>query len=1222
MPANNVVPLRQPANAGLANDNADQPLVGFTLYFDPDDPALANLLARPLEPSAKSTTIKGKVALSYCFSDGEEIEELCAALEPGEDDDYLLIKIVPKVAQSEARDRLYTVAVVRDGLFPAEVDEPELSAESALVGSVGSLDAGPTEMINDAEVYGEISDAIWRKKLFVSTAKKREDKFFKVSPELSFSDILVSNLSKIRVGVKDGACLVPGVLVDGRRLNQAVTKLYMMGLDVDSGASMEDTMRKLQTMGLFFVAYTTHSHGTTTLGVKKDKFFKWADDNGHPTEASVETVKLFLANEGKYTEDVIASVSNVNTSHETSGIQLIITTRPIDKFRLLFILEQPYVIAEQEGAQKDAIRAWGDMILGMGSLLGISVDRAARDCSRLFYLPSKAKGSTSARVIVSAGRALDWRSLPRVTVTGTVSSDPFDQAASIMGGKIRGQILSPQKGLHLQKWASERAHGFQISSVFKDHCDDRIRVETGPGKYTVECPFDDDHSNAGDPDDPGCFIQDAGMDAESFTFRCSHDSCAGHDRLAMLEKAMVDGWFTDDVLTDPAYDISGADEEEEGEETTAEEQPPQEEAEEEVIEGGTATTADIARAMDLANKAVVGMASDKISAILKQLLPMGQFDRVRIIKLLAMKAKIPAAQLESLFKAIELKASPIVDDKPFDPAKTAKQFKKRFKSLHNEKRPIVVPSDDHEVASLRHLLHELDRANRGDEAAGIKPAHTLFDFGGNKVRISKDTNGKRVIKDLSRATMRNAASELLCVCKMIDSNTQTEAFLSDLMSDQLIVDPRLPLLPLSQFSNHPVFDRDGNLLRETGYNPPTGRYINLDGLDLSKIKKHYNDVEWADVEKAVAALWRVFGDFRWMGYADDDGGAGARMSYAHYIALLITPLIREIITKNVMLFGIDKPDAASGGTLLGKCASILLAGTAPDQLQWPRGRDADDELGKRLIGALKRSPAVLVIDNVHGVIAGSLIASLATGRVSLRPTHSVDLFDGELRCPAVFIGNGLAWSDENARRVLPIRIDPTEADEGGNKNFKVKEALDDYLLKNRSEFLGHLITIVQWWFKQGRPLAAKTVESFEEFVSIMSGILKAAGIPGWLEGLDAFTSNTKKSQSDEIGILQTLAKEFKFDTESTTEFVMETTIPHLFKELEGGTSSYTRYEARFAHLAGCVQNGSVSLLSLAKTLGYLKGKPRKIEHEGETVKVRLTKRDSDGKHLWKIVRVT
>ncbi|RWM13546.1 MAG: DUF927 domain-containing protein [Mesorhizobium sp.] len=635
--------------------------LGFVLTYESDADASAPIWT----PSFTVEHDDGRKAL-VCRVEGPAagMATLRNDVEPVKGDRYVVTTLMPLpfgpwglIGDDEARLDAGKGFKVFKLPEPVNEEPKGLSAESTLItGSIGSLDAGPTEMINDAEVYGEISDAIWHKKLFVSVAKKREEKFFKVSPELSFSDILVSNLSKIRVGVKDGACLVPGVLQDGRRLNNAVTKLYMMGLDVDSGASMEDTIRKLQTMGLFFVAYTTHSHGTTTIEIKRDRFFKWAGDNGYELEVTVDRVKLFLTNEGKYTSDVIAAISDVISSHETSGIQLFVTTKPIDKFRLLFILEQPYVIAEQMGTQRDAIKAWGDMILGMGSLLGISVDKAARDCSRLFYLPSKAKGSTSARVIVSAGKALDWRSLPRVTVTGTISSDPFDQAANIMGGKIRGQILSPQKGLHLQKWASERAHGFLISQVFKDHCDENLREETAPGKFTVLCPFDDDHSNAGDPDDKGCFIQDAGVDAESFTFRCSHDSCAPHDRLAMLEKAMVDGWFTDDVLTDPQYDISGADEENKDEkvdgETAAEGQDDEE------IEVGKATTADIALAMHLANKAVVGMSSAEIGLILKMLVPMGPFDRQRIIALLHKKASIPLAQLTSLFKQIELKAAP------------------------------------------------------------------------------------------------------------------------------------------------------------------------------------------------------------------------------------------------------------------------------------------------------------------------------------------------------------------------------------------------------------------------------------------------------------------------------------------------------------------------------------------------------------------------------------
>lgn len=449
---------------------------------------------------------------------------------------------------------VYDFGDLEKGFFPVDdagdVEDTGLSADEETV---------EVSKLNDAEVHGSLSDDVLKSELQIAVAARRDEKVFKVSPVVTFQQFLNSDISKIRVGKKDGKCFVPGVLMEGRRVNPAVTKLYMMGLDVDSGASMEETLAKLRRMGLFFISYTTHSHGTGHLEIKKDRFYKWADDNGHPTEPSTEGVKLFLTDEAKYTADVIASAEYVETVHESTGIQIVVRTRPIDKFRLVFLLDKPYVIAEQKMSQKEAIVQWGDMILGMGAALGIKVDRAARDCSRLFYLPSRDAKSTNAKIVINAGKKLDWTTIEKKSIrehNEAVDSDPYGQAGAVMGGNVRGRAVSPQKGLDLQQWARETAHGFQISEVFKEHCDDRLREETSTGKFTVECPFDDDHSNAGDPDDKGCFIHDAGSDAQTFAFRCSHDSCSGRDRLDMLQKAMKDGWFTDDVLTDPDYNIA------------------------------------------------------------------------------------------------------------------------------------------------------------------------------------------------------------------------------------------------------------------------------------------------------------------------------------------------------------------------------------------------------------------------------------------------------------------------------------------------------------------------------------------------------------------------------------------------------------------------------------------------------------------------------------------
>ncbi|RWQ46446.1 MAG: hypothetical protein EOS82_22305, partial [Mesorhizobium sp.] len=926
-------------------------LTGLRLAFK--DKASANAATDLPDPSYALNGPGGSIHLVYLMKPSDRLATLLTDRRKSDTDDAYTDDDVPlaygeyglhadDLAALEAGEdfKVYEVEEFEAKSLPAE--DAGLSAEA-----IPSIDGQPTEILNDAEIYGEISDAIWNKKLFVSTAKKRDEKFFKVSPELSFSDILVSNLSKIRVGQKDGACLVPGVLVEGRRLNNAVTKLYMMGLDVDSGASMEDTIRKLQTMGLFFVAYTTHSHGTTTLEIKKDKYFKWATDNGHPPEASVETVKLFLTDEGKYTDDVIASVSDVNTSHETSGIQLIVTTRPIDKFRLLFVLAKPYVIAEQEGAQKDAIRAWGDMILGMGSLLGISVDRAARDCSRLFYLPSKAKGSTSARVIVSAGKELDWRSLPRVTVTGTISSDPFDQAANIMGGKIRGQILSPQKGLHLQKWTSERAHGFQISSVFRDHCDDRMRAETGPGKFTVECPFDDDHSNAGDPDDPGCFIQDAGMDAESFTFRCSHDSCAAHDRLAMLEKAMVDGWFTDDVLTDPQYDISGADEvDSEGQESQAGDSDKPDPAIRFLALNALIKKATAEKASDKVVSAETMEALMDCAARQKSRVPI--YDRIKASKLTG---------ITDFKNEVERRAK--------DHAKTA-QKEKRKKSAQVGEAPTIYSGDDF-PNQCGALLYGLRRLN--------DPPY-MFLHGGDMKRLPGEAEQHSIGGFLKRMSFTDFKTECNGAVSFVDESKDGDrvASLAEDIPAHLWGLRDKPVPVVDRFTRVPVFGPDGTLRTEDGYDATTRTILQTSGLNLDPVPPVPSIIDLATAKDWL--FRKALADFPFVDdFGGSESGGDGSSSRAHTVVMLLHQIARELYTGPTPFFFIDKPQPGSGAGLLVEVLYQTIVGrpASPQAL----GRN-EDEIRKGITAKLSGGSPIIFYDNVRNKIHGEALAILGT----------------------------------------------------------------------------------------------------------------------------------------------------------------------------------------------------------------------------------------------------
>lgn len=1082
---------------------------------------------------------KESTSLVYLFWPDAEANSTIADAQADDDDeayiatdmhlpyrDFGLFTDYEAIVEKKGNFKVYDWADVEAAFFSFSDDDPSgLSADEETV---------EITTLNDAEVHGSLSDDVLNTKLQIAIAARRDEKVFKVSPEVTFQQLLNSDISKIRVGKKDGKCFVPGVLMDGRRVNPAVTKLYMMGLDVDSGASMEETLAKLRRMGLFFISYTTHSHGTGHLEIKKDRFYKWADDNGYPTEPSTEGVKLFLTDEAKYTADVIASAEYVETVHESTGIQIVVRTRPIDKFRLVFLLDKPYVIAEQKMSQKEAIVQWGDMILGMGAALGIKVDRAARDCSRLFYLPSRDAKATNAKIVINAGKKLDWTTIEKKSIrehNEIADSDPYGQAGAVMGGNVRGRAVSPQKGLDLQQWARETAHGFQISEVFKDHCDDRLREETAPGKFTCECPFDEDHSNAGDPDDKGCFIHDAGSDAQTFAFRCSHDSCSGRDRLDMLQKAMKDGWFTDDVLTDPTYNIAveEAPEEEEVSEDSGQEET--EEPEEE-IEGGTATTADIARAMDLAKNATKDMSSDKITVILKMLLKMKMFDRGRIMSLLAQNTKTPIAQLQSFYKQLEAKASPTVADAPYDSEKVSKEIKKRFASAKKETRQVILINDDNEMSVYRHLMKALKNVNFGFEGSEDEPPiearHQLFRYGTSKVRIN--VNAEDDVYEMDELTperLAAVAARELFICKTVDSNTIAEVMVPGNLTGMAVASNELPLLPLDSFASQPFFNSDRKLVTTPGYDSFSKKILRIKREVAEKFsgpdqKLFKADPTWDDILFAKNELAECYGDFPFSDGPEAPKDSDGRSSMAHLIAMMLTPIVRDLIEGSVPLFLVDKPAAGTGATLMIETAMQIATGSKPQTLAMS---DNDEEFRKQVTSVFTSGATVAFWDNINIKVTSALIANLATSAVwSDRILGQTMMTEIKNRIVGILAGNNVQLSEENQRRVLPIKLDLHRDPTTAVRTFRIPD-LKQHVDEHQFELFGYLLTMVNWWIKQGAPMwEGVPLASFEKFCAVMGGILEANEIGGFLENRTMYSGANNVDRMGWNQFMQELAK--------------------------------------------------------------------------------------------------
>lgn len=423
-------------------------------------------------------------------------------------------------------------------------------------------DTEPTSRIYDAEIWGTMSPEVAALPIAVSTAENRFEKEWKTSPEVKFSDLFTGMFAQHKIGKKEGRCFVTGTLGQSkRRTKNNVLKNYMMGIDVDSGASLEDCFQKVRNAGLTCIFYSTHSHGSTGIEIAQDRFHRWAEKSQIDTTPTTESIRRYLREETPYVDDVVDAAEFIE-KRQDDGMKLVVAVRPIDKFRMLFPLAAPFVYAEQDGAHKDVINSWSQKVLGLGRSFGVDPDPAARDPSRLFYLPRHAKGADNFRIMLTCGRLLRFEDIPSANPHDKRDDDPIAVAAKGMGaGKDSERPMSPTLNIDLMTWARDRAHGFDITQAFKDFAEDRIRTEQSDSKLTIECPFDDDHSNPGDPDDQGCFVQSAGADAETFSFHCSHAGCSGRDRLAHMQKAMQDGWFPDSILTDPTYDLAGIDDE-------------------------------------------------------------------------------------------------------------------------------------------------------------------------------------------------------------------------------------------------------------------------------------------------------------------------------------------------------------------------------------------------------------------------------------------------------------------------------------------------------------------------------------------------------------------------------------------------------------------------------------------------------------------------------------
>ena len=256
-------------------------------------------------------------------------------------------------------------------------------------------------------------------------------------------------------------------------------------------------------------------------------------------------------------------------------------------------------------------------------------------------------------------------------------------------------------------------------------------------------------------------------------------------------------------------------------------------------------------------------------------------------------------------------------------------------------------------------------------------------------------------------------------------------------------DPALPVL--AGIVTAPVFGSDGTLITTPGYHPATRLlYEPAHGFALSPIPDGPTPQQIAAARSLL--LDELLGEFPFVGEAER----------AHALALLLLPFVRPMIAGPTPLHMVEKPAPGTGATLMVDAISIIATGTGASVMV--EGRD-EDEWRKRLTAKLREIPSMLLIDNLRRQLdASSVAAALTAPYWEDRVLGKSEMTRFPIRCVWIATGNNPQFSNEIARRMVRIRLDPHEDQPWLREGFRHPNLLA-WVWQNRARLVAACLTL-------------------------------------------------------------------------------------------------------------------------------------------------------------------
>jgi putative DNA primase/helicase len=313
--------------------------------------------------------------------------------------------------------------------------------------------------------------------------------------------------------------------------------------------------------------------------------------------------------------------------------------------------------------------------------------------------------------------------------------------------------------------------------------------------------------------------------------------------------------------------------------------------------------------------------------------------------------------------------------------------------------------------------------------------------------------------------------------------------------DDMLAHPEPPLPELMRVVQMPVFVASGELLATPGYHAESSIFFAAPA-DLFHDLEVYQRIERPssmDVLVAVAALKDPLHGFPFVGRAD----------WAHTLALILLPFVRELIGGPTPLHLIYKPTPGTGGTLLAEVVNLIATGLPLNTMTWG---EWEPECQRTLSAALFAGRTYQVLDNVHRLDSAVLASAITCDYWSDRKMGSSEAPSIPVRCGWIATGNNPELSHEITRRTVPIHLDARMEHPEDRQNFRHPD-IRQFVKERRAQLVKAAITIVRAWQAAGQPRGTTTLGMFESWAQVMGGILDVADVPGFLGNLNDIRSH-------------------------------------------------------------------------------------------------------------------